>query len=272
MKTTYLQNQMKQFLTASTLFLGIFGFSQLSHANNGRIYPDLKSELIGTQQAKIKKVASQIGQFFQKNQAELTSVFPEVSIPDLVEKINSATENMKVVDTLKISDKFGTNRTCLNFPENSLIKCTLSGLTALENKPEALFVLIFHEYLGLLGIEETSPKNPEFIEGYSISRRLAAYVTVMNSLFNMSINANNFETVHYVRLNDQHIDYKSDADQVCKLLGYSKAIKGSILRTVGNDYGPGKTPNNVRVGKNGSLKTMNHDTFFIAEISCFYKK
>lgn len=88
---------------------------------------------------------------------------------DLIKKLR-----LEVVEQTLI-DRNGITRTCLNFPEAAYIQCNKERLNALGNDVPTQYVLVFHELLGLLGVEESSP-NEELIRSYSISSRLKAYV------------------------------------------------------------------------------------------------
>ena len=178
MRTTYLRDQMKQLVTASTLFLGILAVSQVSYAGDrgGNGGSGGESE-IAAQQAQFENVALKIKQFFVQNEDELAPQFKEVNIPNLISKIDSS---RILVNDEALTDRHGKKRTCLNFAKENLIHCNATALKALNESPEALFVLAFHEYLGLLGVEETSPNDPTVVDGYSISKKIAPYVTLVN--------------------------------------------------------------------------------------------
>lgn len=134
---------------------------------------------IAAQQAQLESVALKIRTFFLSNSDKLKSVFPEFDIQVLVKKIK--TSDIRVVDEDVLIDKNGISRTCLNFPDSSLIECKYTEMKELFDQPAALFVLVFHEYLGLIGAEETSPDNPLVIDGYTISKRIAVYLSKVNN-------------------------------------------------------------------------------------------
>ena len=187
MKSSYAQIQVRQFLTATMLFLAVATISQFSFAGDrtGNGGSGDESSL-AAQQAQLESVSLKIKNFFIKNRKTLKGVFPEVNISLLIEKIDSA--EISAVDKDKLIDKDGINRTCLNFSQTNLIECKAKEIAKLAGNPVALFVLVFHEYLSLMGIEETTPKNPTFIEGYSISKRLAPYVTKVSD-YDLQINS-----------------------------------------------------------------------------------
>jgi hypothetical protein len=139
-----------------------------------------ESQLAG-QQAQLELIGSKIRMFFLQNES-MQDVFPEFEIKTLTKKIKIT--EIEIVNDDELIDKHGKSRTCLNFPDQSLIRCKYSGIETLMNEPTALFVLMFHEYLGLIGAEETSPANPATIDGYSISKRLAPYINSQASIVN----------------------------------------------------------------------------------------
>lgn len=276
MKANYLKNQLKQFLTVSTLFLGVLAVSHVSFAGDraGNGGSGGESEM-AAQQAQVESISLKIKHFFQQNKKKLASEFPEVLIPKLVQIIEEA--DLRVVETKQLIDKHGKSRTCLNFPESSLIECKSAGIAALSAQPAAMFVLIFHEYLGLLGVEETSPTNPSMIDGYSISKRIAPYVTKVNDYdLVMTSSKNSFEKFYFPMIHDEHIDFSSNEDGVCIALGYSKAVPGSkakpensfdITRTP--IYWNGKNSGNLVIDQNGQIqKIIAKDSFPIAAITC----
>jgi hypothetical protein len=137
-------------------------------------------------QAQLETVSLKIRTFFLKNEKELKKVFPEFNIQALVKTIKKS--DIRIVDK-KLTDKYGKDRTCLNFPQSALIECKQSEIQALIDHPSAFFVLVFHEYLGLIGAEETSPNDPLLINGYSISKKIAPFVSKVNE-YNLVIDSN----------------------------------------------------------------------------------
>lgn len=166
---------MKNLLLIASFF--IWGLSAHAGIDKGNGGSASESYLAG-QQAQLESVALKIRIFFLKNEVDLKSQFPEIDIQKLTQKIKNS--DIRVVNEDKLIDKNGKNRTCLNFPDTSLIECSSSGIEPIFDQPSTLFVLVFHEYLGLIGVEETSSANSTIIAGYSISKRLAAYVTKVN--------------------------------------------------------------------------------------------
>lgn len=170
---------MKFILLVCLVFLNVSAFG--SDKGNGG--SGSEAEIVGLQ-TKLELVGIKLRTFFLQNEKSLAPVFPEFEIKTLVEKIT--TSEISVVND-ELVDKHDKRRTCLNFPDSSLVKCNYSEMESLLNEPSALFVLIFHEYLGLIGAEETSPSNPRMVDGYSISRRLAAYVYDINYMTNPTL-------------------------------------------------------------------------------------
>lgn len=169
----------KRLLILSAFFIGALGISKLSYAGDraGNGGSDDESR-IASQQAILQSTALKIKKFFITNGPTLQKEFPEFSVRDLIEKIEKS--EIRIVDTEELVDKHGKSRTCLNFPDLNVIECKYSDIKNLESNPQTLFVLTMHEYLGLLGVEETMPSQINFIDGYSISKRLAGYVTKVN--------------------------------------------------------------------------------------------
>lgn len=161
-------------LIISFLMMGINAHAGIDKGNGGS---GSESKIAG-QQAQLEAVALKLRLFFLKNEAILKTEFPEFDIPTLITKMS--TSDIRVVDEDNLIDKNDVSRTCLNFPDASLIQCKSSGIEPLLNQPVALFVLVFHEYLGLIGAEETSPTDPSVVAGYAISKRIAPYVTKVN--------------------------------------------------------------------------------------------
>ncbi len=143
-----------------------------------------KEALLVAQQAQIENVAQKIRSFFLKNESTLKPVFKEIAIQKLLKKIKES--DIRVVDEDKLIDRHGISRTCLNFVGSSLIECKSSGIAKLFDQPAAFFVLVLHEYLGLIGVEETAPNNPTYIDGYKISKKIAPYVSKVSN-YDLSI-------------------------------------------------------------------------------------
>lgn len=176
---------MKKLLIVGLLIVGLNANAGIDKGNGGS---GVESNLVG-QQAHLESVALKIKTFFKKNEESLRPAFPEFDIQLLVKRIE--TSDIRVVDVEELIDKNGKSRSCLNFPNSSLIECKSKDIEKLLDQSTALFVLVFHEYLGLIGAEETSLNNPHFIDGYPISKRLAPYVTLLSDydlVLNQAVN------------------------------------------------------------------------------------
>jgi hypothetical protein len=178
-----------------------------------------ESSLAG-RQAVLESTALKIKNFFSVNGTILQREFPEFKVQDLVGKIDRS--DIRVVDVEELKDKHGKSRSCLNYPDSNLIECKYSEIEKLESNPQALFVLTMHEYLGLLGVEETSPRDSFVIEGYSISKRLAGYVTKVND-YNLILTPNADCSVRII-LNEKNI--KGDAAKAYEIAKAGMISKG----------------------------------------------
>ena len=76
----------------------------------------------------------------------------------------------------RLVDKYGIERTALNYPQQGVIEYDYEEIRQLTNRPKEFFVLNFHEILGLMGLEENDPKYPDLYMGYHISSRLERFV------------------------------------------------------------------------------------------------
>ena len=123
---------------------------------------------------KLKNATSDLKTLFINDEENLKNIFPEFKIKDLVKKMKQIEI---VIVNEDLTDKDDVNRTCLNFPNLSKIKCSLKELQKISDYEQSIFILILHEYLGLLGVEETSILNPQYTLGYSISNRITPYIT-----------------------------------------------------------------------------------------------
>ena len=127
----------------------------------------------------IETRANEMYDYFKKDEKSLQAIFPEFKIKDLLIKIKNT--HFEIVDEVLL-DKDGVSRACLNFPKISKIKCRVEDLHETEKTPEIFFALMLHEYLGLMGIEETSIHSTRPNAGYSISSRIASRLTVLKGL------------------------------------------------------------------------------------------
>lgn len=170
---------MKHLLLMSALLLSINAFAKPSITDSDKGNGGSGSEtLMVSSQVMIEDVAIKIKHFFIKNETKLSIIFPEFKVIDLVRKINET--ELEIVNNEFLIDKHDIKRTCLNFPNQAKINCSASLIEKISSNPQALFVLVLHEYLGLIGVEETSPKNAQMIDGYSISKRIAPYISKLS--------------------------------------------------------------------------------------------
>lgn len=126
--------------------------------------------MYGTQDS-YRQIILKISSFVTKHDREFAEFAPK--------KFARVSRELKLEIVNKtLVDKNGVSgRTCLNYPSALKIVCDVNKLERIQHNPKAQFVLMAHEVLGLLGIEMTSPYNPEQIDGYKISKRIAKYVT-----------------------------------------------------------------------------------------------
>lgn len=123
-------------------------------------------------QTEIELISLKLKRFFQNN-IELEDIFYEFNRKELISAIQTT---LIQVQDISLVDKNGVSRTCINKIHPKTIVCNLD-FKKLDKFPESKFVLLLHEYLGIIGIEETSPKNPSVYEGYKISGKLSAFVS-----------------------------------------------------------------------------------------------
>ena len=178
MKTNYLQKQLKQFMVSTALFAGLVTSLQMAHAGDRAGNGGSGNEVaVVIAQKNISDIAAKIDIFFKKN-TEARDEFPEIDFNQLSRVINDV---KIVVAEEKLIDKNDQKRTCLNFPEELLIQCNLKEYSLIEKDVPSQFVLVLHELLGLLEVEESSPMNEELSDSYRISQRLKKYVTKVDS-------------------------------------------------------------------------------------------
>ena len=176
----------------------------------------------------IEARANEMYDFFKKDEKRLQPIFPEFKIKDLLKKMKST--DFEIVDEVLL-DKDGVSRACLNFPKKSKIKCRVEDLHETEKIPEIFFALMLHEYLGLMGIEETSIYSDRPDAGYSISSRIASSLTVLkgHDLVLKSANLSELESTMY----DQTltIDFIYDNLTEQDFLKFSEHIKSEITNS-----------------------------------------
>ena len=112
--------------------------------------------------------------FFKINELSLKSIFPEFKINKLIEKFKEA--KIEFVSNEILIDEYGAIKTCLNFPAISLIKCSVSRFSQFDSTPRAIYILVLNQYLGLINVKEAPSGDDNFIDGYSISRRIFPHI------------------------------------------------------------------------------------------------
>ena len=113
----------------------------------------------------------QIVTFYNQN-PRAKDTFPQID-PDTFEQVTS--ELTFELSHKELFDKNNMKRSCLNFPDEVKIICNPIDKEKHENDTRVTFILLFHEILGLMGIEESTPENERVIQNYEVSRRLIKY-------------------------------------------------------------------------------------------------
>ncbi len=170
---------MKGFLFLMISILSINTFADTYTAKlslkSGKVKNTVDLKSLENKYAKmIQARSSEMYDYFKDNEKNLQSVFPEFKIKDLLQMMKNT--HFEIVDEVLI-DKDSVARACLNFPKISKIKCRVDELIEGERSPEVFFALMLHEYLGLMGIEETSLDNNKPNAGYTISSRIVSSLT-----------------------------------------------------------------------------------------------
>jgi len=155
------------FISNSTFALDGAG----DRTGNGGSYSEVD---IAAEQEILKQTIGKIVLFFLNNPS-LEKEFTEFNKDQLINATRSL--SVEVVD-YEVFDKHGLKRTCIN--DLNLIRCDITELKKINHDPKITFVLMFHELLGLMSVEETSPANASMIDGYSTSKKIAPYVVKTN--------------------------------------------------------------------------------------------
>lgn len=214
-----------------TLLLATNVFAQGGErVGNGGSYSEAE---IAAEQVELELTVNKIKKFFINNK-QVADIFPEFSMKEFFAKTNHV--SITVVDK-ELFDKHNVKRTCLNYDRK--IECDINELQQTHNDPKIYFVLMLHELLGIVGVEETSPENATAIEGYKISKRIARYVSRVSNYdldvdaapetFSFSTPTNRTQVRHNAYLSkleveDTRISCKSDMDSVCMFLGKTRAV------------------------------------------------
>ncbi len=123
----------------------------------------------------LKKRSLQIGYFLKSTVG--TQTFKMINADAVVETIENS--DIDVV-TGNVTDKYGALRTCVNEPERALITCNLSRIDSLikNKKTDVLTATLFHEILGLMGLELGYQEN---VSMYPISSKILPYNSIVES-------------------------------------------------------------------------------------------
>jgi hypothetical protein len=121
----------------------------------------------------LKKKALQIGYFLKSEVG--SKVFNIINADAALQTIEQT--DIDVV-TGNVVDKYGTIRTCVNEAERSLITCNLDRLNDLKkkNQMDILTAVLFHEILGMMGIELGYEEN---VSMYPISSKILPYDAII---------------------------------------------------------------------------------------------
>lgn len=115
----------------------------------------------------IQEALFEITELFNKK--EVQKAFPKVDVSELKKRIHYL--NLEVKPEA-VRDKYKIERTCVNYSEYNLIECNIFKFRAVLNR-ETLITLIFHEVLGLMGLEENNPNKKHL--SYISSNKLISY-------------------------------------------------------------------------------------------------
>ncbi len=123
----------------------------------------------------LKKRSLQIASFVKSTVG--SQVFNMINADSVINTVNSM--DIDIVSG-NVTDKYGTLRTCVNEPERSLITCNLGRINELrKNKQDDILTgLLFHEILGLMGLELGHQDN---VSMYPISSKIIPYSSVVTT-------------------------------------------------------------------------------------------
>lgn len=183
MKTKLKQNVELFFKTSlfflvlnSVLFVSAIGAAKAGErTGNGG---DIGLVALNSEKYKIQDTIMKIINFFERT-PQLSVIFPEINIQQLVElREELSTRNIEVT-TERVFDTHGEEKTCINY-YNQLnepgITCNFTKLRAWVNV-EDYFVLVLHEMLGLQSIEVDLVDEDFSGRNYYISGRIRNYVS-----------------------------------------------------------------------------------------------
>jgi hypothetical protein len=123
----------------------------------------------------LKKRSLQIGYFIKSSVG--AKVFTMLNGESIVNIVNTMDID---VTTGNVTDKYGTLRTCVNEPERALITCNVKRLNDLVSKKQddILTAVLFHEILGLMGLELGYQDN---VSMYPVSSKIIPYNDIVTS-------------------------------------------------------------------------------------------
>jgi hypothetical protein len=169
-------NKIKLGLTlASFLIISYSSLEAGDRVNNGGSGEEIS---LVTAEYTLKSTVDKIFYFFATKPAAKLD-FPEVNF----EKLMSIKNHLKIEVTEEdLIDREGRERDCLNgvLQNQNILKCRYSYIKRYFHDPYNMFVLSFHELLGITGDEISSIYNNSLMQSYPISSRLAKYVISVN--------------------------------------------------------------------------------------------
>lgn len=166
-------------------------WSQGAVAGGGGTYSDADKAIA---HAKYMEIINKIGRFFAGYES-LDYEFPELNFKKLEALIPQI--KLDIVEDSNLTDKNNVSgRTCLNYPELKFIRCDIASLEKMKENTALQYVMTYHEILGLLGVEESSPKNPSIIDDYKYSKKIAQYATNRGQSY-LSVNRSEKTTEAY---------------------------------------------------------------------------
>ncbi len=170
------------------LILIIFSTVALADKSKGGGGGDAREALRKIVRMNIEENISKIGRFL------FTSERANKEFPEVMKKIDELSKRLKtlqiaVVDQ-EVYDRYNINRTAVNYSDENRIEYNLDkiapytvndeeGVITPKKQSEVLFVLNFHELLGLLNLEENDPSKGDFYMHYKTSGRLAQFVSLI---------------------------------------------------------------------------------------------
>jgi hypothetical protein len=123
----------------------------------------------------LKKRSLQIGYFIKSSVG--AKIFTMLNGESIVNTVNAMDID---VTTGNVTDKYGTLRTCVNEPERALITCNLKRLNdlVLKKQDDIVTAVLFHEILGLMGLELGYQDN---VSLYPVSSKIIPYNDIVSS-------------------------------------------------------------------------------------------